>query len=292
MKAIKYFISVFLLFSGISVSLVAQDKIAKGRIIDAETKKPIPYVNIGIYHKNIGTVSNENGQFQFAINGNSTLNDLVVFSHIGYQTAKYSISQLENPIADLQLFPVSNFLQEIIIKPKKAVTSFIGRNGKGLGLIHYNFYTYSESEINDRLGKEAGIVFPVKKDCYLNELQMHISSNEFSNLKFRLNFYKIVNDVPSEKILTKEVIFEIKDGFVGLYRFDLRTYDLFLTKDMENVAATIQWVESRKAIPSSKYFSLYSSASTHSSFVGRAKSMAMWEKSKHNISLSFLAECD
>ena len=56
------FLLILLLLSGGSILVDAQDKIAKGRIIDAETKQVIPYVNIGVFQKNIGTVSNENGQ--------------------------------------------------------------------------------------------------------------------------------------------------------------------------------------------------------------------------------------
>jgi hypothetical protein len=288
-----YRFSIFvLLLIVLSNSIVAQEKIVRGRIIDADTKKPIPYVNIGVFHKNIGTVSDEKGQFKFGISDNSITNDSILFSHIGYQTSKYSISQLVNPIGDIQLSPASNLLQEVIIKPKKTVKKFFGRNGKGLGLMHYNFYTYYELEVDDRLGKEVGILVSVKKNCFLNELQMHISSNEFSSLKFRLNFYKVVDGIPVDLINMKEVIFEIKNEFVGLYKLDLIPYDIFLNKEMGEIVVSIQWVESAKANPKSKYFSLYSSLSPNSSCLSRTKSMAKWEKSKQDISLCFLSECD
>jgi hypothetical protein len=256
-----------LLLTVLSNSIVAQEKIVRGRIIDADTKKPIPYVNIGVFHKNIGTVSDEKGQFKFGISDNSITNDSILFSHIGYQTSKYSISQVVNPIGDIQLSPASNLLQEVIIKPKKTVKKFFGRNGKGLGLMHYNFYTYYEREVDDRLGKEVGILVSVKKNCFLNELQMHISSNEFSSLKFRLNFYKVVDGIPVDLINMKEVIFEIKNEFVGLYKLDLIPYDIFLNKEMGEIVASIQWVESAKANPKSKYFSLYSSNFSENLFI-------------------------
>jgi hypothetical protein len=281
-----------LLLAGISNSIEAQDKVARGRIIDADTKKPIPYVNIGVFHKNIGTVSDEKGLFKLDLNVNSIANDSIIFSHIGYKLSKYSISQLVDPIGDIKLSPVSNLLEEVIITPKKKVKKVLGRNGKGLGLMHYNFYTSYEREVDDRLGKEAGILLSVKKDCFLNELQMQISSNEFSSLKFRLNFYKAIDGISTELIQTKEVIFEIKNEFVGLYKFDLRPYEIFLNKEMGDIVASIQWVESTKAKPNSKYFSLYSSLSTNSSFLSRAKSMAKWEKSRQDVRLCFISECD
>lgn len=287
----KYLIFLLLLL-GASYSVKAQGTKVKGRIIDAETKQAIPYVNIGVFQKNIGTVSDENGKFELKFSGNSIATDSIVFSHLGYQILKFAPSQLANSLGDIPLYPASTLLQEVSIKPKKTVKKFLGRNGKGLGLMHYNFYTFYEKEVDDRLGKEAGVLLPVKKDCFLNELQMHISSNEFSSLKFRLNLYQVVDGVPTELIMPKEVIFEIKEGYVGLFKLDLRAYNLYLTQDMGLVAATIQWVESKKAKPTSKYFSLYASLSANSSFVYRAKSMANWESSKQDISLGFISECD
>ncbi len=287
----KYVVALLFLL-GISISLIAQEKKVIGRLVDAETKQAIPYVNIGVFQKNIGTVSDENGYFVLGFSDYSTASDSIIFSHIGYQTVKYTISQLLKSVGDIPLYPESTLLQEVSIKPKKMAKKFLGRNGKGLGLMHFNFYTFYEKEVDDRLGKEAGVLLPVKRDCFLNELQMNISSNEFSNLKFRLNLYKVVDGIPTELIMPKEVIFEIKEGYVGLYSLDLRSYNLYLSKDMGLVAATIQWVESKKTKPDSKYFSLYSSLSANSSFIYRAKSMANWVTSKQEISFGFLSECE
>jgi hypothetical protein len=121
---------------------------------------------------------------------------------------------------------------------------------------------------------------------------MQISSNEFASLKFRLNFYKIVDGVPTELIIPKEIVFEIRNGFVGQYKFDLKPFNIYLSKDLGDIAATIQWVESKKVKPDSKYFSLYSSLSKNSFFISRPKSMATWERSKQDVCLSFLSECD
>ena len=288
---VRVVVFVFLL-SSVSILVNAQNKVAQGRIIDAESKQAIPYVNIGVLQKNIGTVSTESGQFQISFPGNMAPQDSVVFSHIGYKTITYSEDQLLRLDGDIQLSPASNLLQDVVVKPKKWKNKILGRSGKGLGLMHYNFYTFYEKEVDDRLGKEAGILITNKRDCFLNELQMQISSNEFSSLKFRLNFYQVKNGIPTEPILPKEIVFEIKDGFVGLYKLDLTPFNLYLTKDLGDVAATIQWVESKKMRPNSKYFSLYSSLSANTSFVSRPKSMASWETSKQDLSLCFISACD
>ena len=41
--------------------------VISGSIYDAETKKALPYVNIGFLKESIGTVSDENGEFHLAV---------------------------------------------------------------------------------------------------------------------------------------------------------------------------------------------------------------------------------
>ncbi len=78
-------------------------------------------------------------------------------------------------------------------------------------------FNYYEKDVDDRLSKEIGMKFKLKKDCKINDLNFNINSNEFSSLKFRLNFYKIENGFPTILIFEKDIVFEIKDEFkVGL----------------------------------------------------------------------------
>ncbi len=65
-------------------SLFAQNMVV-GTVKDSETKKPIPYVNIGIVKKNIGTVSDSEGKFDLKFP--LTLeNDIIKLSSIGYKS--------------------------------------------------------------------------------------------------------------------------------------------------------------------------------------------------------------
>ena len=64
----------FLLF--LSISFFAQ---TKGVVAD-ESGKPIPYVNIWVENENIGTTSEENGEFFIAASANKNL----IFSILGF----------------------------------------------------------------------------------------------------------------------------------------------------------------------------------------------------------------
>ena len=84
----------------------------------------------------------------------------------------------------------------------------------------------------------------IKKNCIIKSLNFNITSNDFTSLKFRINFYKIESDLPTDLIVQKNIIFEIKDNFLGWCKVDLTPYDIYLEKEIKNVAVTIQWVES------------------------------------------------
>lgn len=56
----------------------------KALIINSETKEKVPFVNIWIENENIGTTSNENGEFQLEISEPKT----ILFSAIGYESLR------------------------------------------------------------------------------------------------------------------------------------------------------------------------------------------------------------
>lgn len=84
----------------------------KSVIIDSETKEKIPYVNIWVVNENIGTTSNEKGEFELKIDTPK----IILFSAIGFQTKKVSSDSIRNI---LELKPAINELDEIIINSKK-----------------------------------------------------------------------------------------------------------------------------------------------------------------------------
>ena len=157
--------------------------------------------------------------------------------------------------------------------------------------MHYNFYTTNEKDVDDRLSKEIGIHIKPKSDCKLKDLNIHITSNEFSSLKFRLNLYKIENGKPTEIITPKEIIFEISNQYKGWFKIDLNLYNIYISKEMGEVAATIQWVQSKKAFASAKYFGISTSLSPTETSFFREKSMDVWKQEKQALSFYFNTVC-
>ena len=85
----------------------------KSVLIDLNTKAKIPYVNIWLENENVGTTSNENGEFELIANDS---NKIIVFSAIGYQTKRIKAGDIKSI---LELIPNMTVLQEVFIRSKK-----------------------------------------------------------------------------------------------------------------------------------------------------------------------------
>ena len=88
-----FLISIFSFFSSL---LFSQEYIAvKGVVKDEQTNFFLPFTNISIKGKNMGTHSNEKGQFHFKMENKYQL-DTFCISFMGYET-------LEIPVQNLKL---------------------------------------------------------------------------------------------------------------------------------------------------------------------------------------------
>lgn len=84
----------------------------KGVVIDNQTNEKIPYVNIWVAHKNIGTTSNEEGRFTLETN----TPEEVIFSAIGFESKTITLNAIENTVL---LEPQTIQLNEIVVLPRE-----------------------------------------------------------------------------------------------------------------------------------------------------------------------------
>ena len=272
----------------------SQNNEIKGEVRHFENNGPLTYVNIGIANKTVGTVSNKNGLFYLSLNPKVKKNDTVVFSFIGFKTERYSISELKGKNNIILLQPENTELDEVVVSSKKIKlkSKKIGRTSKGLGLTHMNFYSYYEKDVDDRLSKERGMKLKIRRNCHIKDLNFKITSNDFTSLKFRINFYKIEDGLPTELLIEKNIVFEVKDNFLGWFKVDLESYEIYLKKDIEDVAVTIQWLESVKKDEKSKYFAISTAASPLNTAYFREKAMDTWTKGGQSLSFYLNAMCE
>ena len=105
-------ISIFLFISNISLAQAVKKTIT-GKVLNGQTNEPLPFANIFVTDKNIGTTSNENGLFKLELPFD---NGEILFSYIGFKTEMIDISEL-NPKKSLMvyLFQKDMFLQEVSV---------------------------------------------------------------------------------------------------------------------------------------------------------------------------------
>ena len=211
-----------------------------GVIQDAKTKKKLPYVNIGVLHKEIGTVSNSEGLFEFHLL-ESNVNDTLRISSIGYTPKIVLAKTLLNQKNGLQISLEEEILAltEVVVTAKKWKKKILGNKTKSTFIGHL-FY-------HEQLGKEMGIRMNVgRRPNFVDSFNFHISYNRFSaKAFFRLNMYKIVNGKPSENILKNNIIIAIEPKQTGTITTNLEAYDIVLSED---VIVTLEWIDNEGEI--------------------------------------------
>ena len=113
-----------------------------GKIIDASTREVIPYVNVLVVGTNIGTVSNENGEFN--INNVPLGYVSIQVSYLGYLTTfseNYLVTKEKTPFIVVELVPSNEVLNEVIIESstfKKSIESPVSKQSLGIVEIEKN----------------------------------------------------------------------------------------------------------------------------------------------------------
>jgi hypothetical protein len=86
----------------------------KARVMDANNKKPVSFANVVITRRNLGTVTNLDGNFSLKI-PSGCINDSLIVSFIGYQSVAKRISGMATN-EQIILQPVATELSEVIVK--------------------------------------------------------------------------------------------------------------------------------------------------------------------------------
>ncbi|PZF73916.1 DUF5686 and carboxypeptidase-like regulatory domain-containing protein [Taibaiella soli] len=94
----------------------AQATIVKGRITDAANGKPLPFVTINFTSTNIGTNSDDNGNYELRSDDGHTQ---IQFSFIGYKTIRKNVVAGKETVLNIQLNSETRELNEVVVKPKK-----------------------------------------------------------------------------------------------------------------------------------------------------------------------------
>lgn len=263
--------SLFCLFSHLSYS-----QPLAGRIIDHDTQKPLPYVNISLLGKKSGTVSDANGYFQLNPDSGGPT-DTVGFSMIGYSPLTITLNALSSMLAKKQghvhLTATAMHLQEVVVAPVDYSYRREG-NGNGKKRMKIGFGP------NDNLGREIGTLIQNEGEAFIEDISITIAKNEYGNIKMRLNIYEWENGKPGKQINTVPVYVET-DVTTGVWKADVSKYALRVNGDF---FISYQYIEDM-----GQYGLYFAFSLNKAPTLWRESALAEWQSEQHddkNISIS------
>lgn len=207
----------------------ANAQVVEGFIKDAKTNETLPYVNVGIVGKSIGTVTNAEGRYKLDLKGHTT--DTIKISIIGYRPVIYSTASFGNNKTIL-LQPETIQLNEVKVRNKKWKTGILGivRRSEGSNV---NFGS-------NRLGNELAALIKIKRSpTVIKKFNAFLTAPAADSVKMRLNFYSIKNGMPGE-ILQRQNIFVTVAKGQQMIDIDLEPYNVIVEYDF---FASLEWIQ-------------------------------------------------
>lgn len=178
----------------ITINLAAQ---TKGIVKDSLTGSPISYVSVWVENENIGTTSEENGEFSINVNDK---NKNLIFSVLGYQRKVLKVSES----GVVLMAPASLELNEVFIINKKESRQLeIGKIKKLAEAfdkgprLDAKFFPYSEA---------------YKKTKWIQKVTI-LTDSKIDNSTIKLHLYEVgENGYPGKELLAKDFIITIERG--------------------------------------------------------------------------------
>lgn len=258
------FLFAFLLF----IPVLSAQYILQGRIIDALTKEPLPFVNVGVLKKEIGTVSNEDGFFFLEV-PDVFAKETLRFSMIGFDERDFQVTDLEAILLSnntLVLAEQTTFLEEVVLTAEKKWDTRVSGNATTSKLLITGF-------TSNQLGNEIALFVKVKKTpAYIEGIQFSVVENIYPEVRFRVNVYSSEYRFPDENIL-KENIFVTLNQSEGIISVDLKEYDILIDDD---VFISLEWID--EDLGSEGLW--FSAGVFGKSIYARSTSQAEWKKQR------------
>ena len=258
------FLFVFLL----SFTALNAQHIVQGRIIDAFTKEPLPFVNIGVLKKELGTVSNEEGFFFLEV-PDLFAKETLRFSMIGFDERDFQVADLEAILLSnntLVLAEQTTFLEEVVLTAEKKWDTRVSGNSTTSKLLITGF-------TSNQLGNEIALFVKVKKTpAYIDGIQFSVVENIYPEVRFRVNVYSSDYRFPDENILKENIFITLKQS-EGLISVDLKEYDILVDDD---VFISLEWID--EDLGSEGLW--FSAGVFGKSIYARSTSQAEWKKQR------------
>lgn len=240
-----------------------------GRVTDARTGQPLPFVNIGVVGKALGTVSNEQGQYGLAFQ-ESLANDTVRVSYLGYQPRLLTLRQLQaQPAVALTAAAVALAEVRVAGKAQFRRVHTLGNTSNG--------ETSTNTLSNNDLGGQVGTVIKLsRRPTRLRNATFNIARTSQGVVTFRVNIYRLdAHGRPTDtKLLTRDIIVTAP-AVRGPLTVDLTPDQLILD---ENFFLAIEMLKWDNASPQAEFTFSAAIGYSNNEIYWRRTSQAPWER--------------
>ncbi|MBD1392362.1 carboxypeptidase-like regulatory domain-containing protein [Mucilaginibacter glaciei] len=255
-----YYLVALILLTGFFANAQSFEGIVK----DAGTGHSLPYVNVGITGKNIGTVTDSAGRYKISLIGHEA--DIIKISMIGYLAQTYQIADfIAGNKKIILLQPSVTQLKEVKVTNRKWKEGVLGNTSQS---------DNTNAGFSDNiLGHEIGTVIKIKKSpTFLKKFNVHISRAPSYPVKLRLNFYSLKKGMPDQLLQNQNIYVEAQAGQKDI-QVNLEPYSIYVD---DNFFAALEWIENSKG--RGLMFSAYLSLLGSGAVISRQTSQADWEK--------------
>ncbi len=208
-----------------SPALYGQGVIIVGEVLDSASSEPIAFVNIGIEGRNVGTISNENGEFKISI-PESLLNDSLTFSAVTHNKIRRSILDL-NKDKELRIL-----LKERVTDLGLVVVRTKGRPiRKDVGITK----TRRQGCFTRKFNEGAQIAQLIEAKRYpveLSKVRMSfMRAPEALKIRVRVFEKDKISGLPKDELLFEDVLYQVPEGATGWIEVDVSEQSLWLEED-------------------------------------------------------------
>lgn len=254
----KIFAAIFLLIT----CTCCYAQLISGKIKDAKTNETLPYVNVGIVGKGVGTVTNIDGDFKLSLTGHES--DSLRISMLGYRAQSFLIADLQkrSGVLSISLDPNNIQLKQVNIGNRKYKESILGNTTKSQS-VRAGF-------TSNYLGNEIGTIIKIKRaPTYLKQFNASINENMSDSVMLRLNIYSVKDGLPDKNILQQNIFIKIHKGDDHI-SVDLTPYHIIVD---DKFFIGVEWVKD-----SSGHGLKFSASFLSGAIISRETSQAKWEK--------------
>jgi hypothetical protein len=206
------------------LSNVYAQLVIRGKVLQP-SEHALPYVNIGIKGKNIGTVSNEDGAFSLNLKAENA-HDTLTFSCIGFEEISLPVQKIiQENTSVFYLKEKFMELKEVVITSKKAKIKKIGT--KSANPLLWGSATSKDGKDIIEMGK----LISIQEISEIQALSIYLKGINTNTVTFRINFYDVKDEMPSARMVEQQILCK-KDLSKGWLEIDLTAYNLIFDKDL------------------------------------------------------------